>query len=116
LIKERIKITEIASGQLLLDQTINMCRLEIEKRSNMFLKLFIEVNEQDHDLSFLKCPLNSGQYIIRKGQKVPQRSVNIPKLLPFNVKVNIQFSITAKINRKIELLYSASEDIELSKI
>lgn len=92
----------------------NVCRLEFEKRSNLLITLFIENTKKDNDFSFMKCFLSSGQYIFRRCQKTPLKTTNLPSFLPFHIKVIIQFSITAKVNKKVKVLYSASEVIEIS--
>jgi hypothetical protein len=116
LIKWRIKITSFDSSQLYFDYTVNMCRLEIEKRSNIFLKLFVDACLTTSDFTFLKCPLKAGQYLLRKRQEVPkQREVDIPNLFPINIKIKIRLLATAKINQKIEIVYSADMVIEVSK-
>lgn len=95
------------------DHTINICKLQREKNSNLFIKRYFERNEKVLDLSFVKCPMEVGTYVIRKCQKAPNSVMNMPAFVPVNFKATVKYHLTAKVNRKVETIFIVSETVQV---
>lgn len=58
------------SPQVLVDHTINFCRLQRERGSHILIKYFIDINVKIFNLDLIKCPMKKGSYELMKARLI----------------------------------------------
>lgn len=99
--------------EIAVDHTINLCSLQRERRSNIFVKLFFDANERTYDFSVIKCPLDKGFYVLRKVGPRAKKGFQLPTFIPLNVKANFKLTLKSKVNGKVEIIYSSDQTLEM---
>jgi hypothetical protein len=98
------------------DQTINLCGLQLDQVSNFAVKIFVERNEKRMDKKLFSCPWKVGNYTAVKARTISKEVYDFPDLVPQFGKFLLKIILSASINKKRVVFYSSIETLEITKV
>lgn len=111
-----VRLTNFKTQQDIFDHTINLCRLERERKSNILTKLYFDSIETFLNLDLMKCPMKRGVYVSRNAQKLPNIVVEIPSFIPSDREAKFEVTVSGKVNRKREILFKSTEILKVVEV